>query len=127
MISQSNQIRVGNAARLVLLFGAVLVASLFFKVSASTLLLKLMIVPMFWLSLLGLPALYKNPIAAQPTLSANVIEYYILFVVLFSGFLLVVFWTPVFPVSKLLLLLAGVLVIGVPVKLWQHHRQNSIS
>jgi hypothetical protein len=123
-MKQSNQIRVGNLLYLAPMFVAVLAGSFFFRVPGSLLLVKLLVVPMFWLALRGLPTLYKNPIAEQPTLSPNVIEYYALFILLFAAFLLVVLWTPEFTVLNLLLSLFGVLLIGLPLKLWGHHRRT---
>lgn len=121
---QSNQIRVSNLLYLAPMFFLVIIGSFFFKVPGSLLVVKLLVVPMFWLALRGLPTLYKKPIADQPTLSANVIEYCALSILLFAVFLLVVLWTPKFTLLNLLLSLFGVMLIGLPLKLWSHHRRT---
>ena len=77
MLSESNKIRVGNSLRLAFVALVVVVSSFYFKVPNNVLVVKLLIIPMFWLSLLGLKALYKNPIEEQAVFSANVIEYYL--------------------------------------------------
>ena len=122
MLSESNKIRAGNSLRLAFVALVVVVSSFYFKVPNNVLIVKLLIVPMFWLSLLGLKVLYKNPIEEQAVFSANVIEYYILYVILFSTFMLVICWTPEIEVSQIIKGAALGCLIGLPLSLYLHQK-----
>ena len=126
MLSESNKIRAGNSLRLAFVALVVVVSSFYFKVPNNVLIVKLLIVPMFWLSLLGLKVLYKNPIEEQAVFSANVIEYYILYVILFSTFMLVICWTPEIEVSQIIKGAALGCLIGLPLSLYLHQRKQGI-
>ena len=126
MLSESNKIRVGNSLRLAFVALVVVVSSFYFKVPNNVLVVKLLIIPMFWLSLLGLKALYKNPIEEQAVFSANVIEYYILYVILFSTFMLVICWTPEIEVSQIVKGATLGCLIGLPLSLYLHQRKQGI-
>ena len=126
MLSETNKIRASNSLRLAFLALVVVAGSFYFKVPGNVLVVKLLIIPMFWLSLLGLKALYKNPIEEQTVLSANVIEYNILYVVLFGTFMLIICWTPEVELVQIAKGAALVLLVALPMSLYLHHMNQRI-
>ncbi len=124
MFSESNKIRASNFLRLAFVALVVVVASFYFEVPDNVLVVKLLCIPMFWLSLLGLKALYKNPIEAQSVFSANVIEYNILYVILFGTFMLIVCWTPEVKLPQIAKAAVVNLLVALPLSLYLHHRNQ---
>ena len=122
ILSETNKIRVSNTIHLAVVVGVVLAGASYFKVPGNILVLKILVVPMFWLSLLGLKALYKEPIENQPVFSANVIEYNALYVFLFSTFLFIVCWTPTVELWQILVGAIAAFSIGFPLSLYLHHK-----
>ena len=120
-MSNSNTIRAGNITRLVTLIVAVILTSHYFNLSANIVILKLLVVPMFWLSMIGIQYLYKEPISLQEAFSINVVEYFLLFVLLVAGFLMVLMWTLGVSVSVLLTGLLAAFILGVAVLLYMHY------
>ncbi len=126
MLSESNKIRASNSLRLAFIALVVVAGSFYFKVPGNVLVIKLLIIPMFWLSLLGLKALYKNPIEEQAVFSTNVIEYCSLYVILFGTFMLVICWTPE---AELVQIAKGAVMgflVALPLSLYLHHKNQTM-
>jgi len=126
-MSESNKIRFGNIGRLAILGTTVLTVSYLQKTPPNLLVLKLLIVPMFWLAMIGLRYLYKNPISEQKTMSTNVIEYHLLLTLLFSGFIILVLWSPELGAATMVRVLLALLALGIPLLLYLHKRQTTHS
>ena len=126
MLSESNKIRADNSLRLAFVALVVVAGSFYFKVPANVLVVKLLVIPMFWLSLLGLKALYKNPIEEQPVFSANVIEYNILYVILFGTLMLIICWTPEVELMQIVKGAVSGILVALPLSLYLHHRAQRI-
>ncbi len=126
MLSESNKIRADNSLRLAFVALVVVAGSFYFKVPANVLVVKLLVIPMFWLSLLGLKALYKNPIEEQPVFSANVIEYNILYVILFGTLMLIICWTPEVELMQIVKGAVSGILVASPLSLYLHHRAQRI-
>lgn len=127
MVNESNKIRAINTVRLAVMGLTVVISAFYIKVPGNILILKLLIVPMFWLSTLGLRSLYKNPISEQAALSVNALEYNALYVFLFSTFLLFICWTPEVDLSQILNGAMFAFLFGFPLSLYLHHKGQSAS
>lgn len=122
MLSDSNKIRLRNTLSIAQIILVVLLCALYFDVPGNVLIFKVLVVPIFWFSLLGLRALYRDPIEGQAVFSSNVIEYNILFVFAIAVFVLIVCWTPALELSKIIGAIAIALLFGLPLRLYLHRR-----
>ena len=102
---ETSQYRLKNAltnyGRVLFICAVVVLCSLYFKVPTNILTIKILIVPMFWLSYLGLNSIFKHPIIEEK-ITLRMIEYFAIWAFLFSAFMIVTIWTPDISVLKMM-------------------------